>query len=258
MEFKISNFPITKNGLDKIDSSPLDYWYNYLRPDREDYVKSNKTIFDEAFRLSVFNFEKFKNTYIRSPKIDKRSQIGKSEYLALLNIAEKQFKILLEELDYDTILSMRNAVLNHATSSKLCLEDKLNTKIDYHEKESGAVIKFKPNFINPMGIIVNLSSTDDASNYNFSKECWNFRHDKRAAIYIDGTGINDMVFITVESKAPYKIGIRYLDEKSINFGRETYLKNCQTYAECLKSGVWIGIEPSIVEGSLPNWVFNKF
>ncbi len=119
------------------------------------------------------------------------------------------------------------------------------------------MVKFKPHFVNPKGIIVNLTSTKDATIENFKKECWNFRNDKKAALYIDGTGIENMVFITIETTAPYKIALRYLDERSVNFGRETYLKNCTTYAECCKSGVWYGLDNKITECSLPEWVFNK-
>lgn len=257
MQFQISDHPITKHGLDLIDSSPLDYWHNYINPEREDYVPSAKTIFDKALVMAVFNFDKFKFSYIRSPKIDKRSQVGKSEYLALLNAAEKTNKILLEEQDYDNILVMRENIYNHKTASKLCAEDKLNAKIEYQEKKSGVLIKFTPNYLNPVGIIVNLSPTDDATDDNFSKECWKFRHDKKAAIQMDGSKLDSMVFITVETKAPHKIGIRYIDDRSLDFGRETYLRNCQTYAECLRSGIWTGLNPSIIEGGLPNWVFNK-
>lgn len=248
---------ITKHGLDKIDISPLDYWFNYINPDRLPYVKSSQTLFDEAFRLSVFNFDKFKFSYVIMPEIDRRTNIGKSEYQSILETATKQQKLLLDASDYDTILKMRKAILNHSTASKLCIEDKLNAKFDFHEKNSNVVVKFKPHFVNPNGVIVNLTSTKDATLENFQKECWNFRHDKKAALYIDGTGIENMVFITVETSAPYKIGIRYLDERSVNLGRETYLKNCETYSECLKSGIWYGLDSRIVECSLPEWAFNK-
>jgi len=248
---------ITKHGLDKIDSSPLDYWYHYLRPDKEEYIPSKDTLFDNAFRLAVFNFDKFKFLYVKHPVLDLRTTIGKSEFQSLTDTAKKLGKLLITEPDYDKVIQMREGILKHQTASKLCLEDKLNVKIEHHEKQSDVIIKFTPHFVNPIGVIVNLSSTDDASDSNFQKEAWNFRHDKRAAIYMDGTKLRDMVFITVEKNAPFKIAVRYLDDRSVEFGRETYLKNCATYAECCKTGVWIGIDPKITESSLPSWAFNK-
>lgn len=248
---------ITRHGLDKIDSSPLDYWFHYLNPDKPDYVPDKNTLFDNALRLAVFNFDKFKFIYSKIPKLNLKTNIGKSEFSSLTEVANNTGKLLISEPDYNKIILMRNEILKHPTASKLCLDDKLNVKIEYHEKQSDVIIKFTPHYVNPIGIIINLSSTDDASESNFQKEAWNFRHDKRAAIYMDGTKLTDMVFITVEKNAPFKIAVRYLDDRSVNFGRETYLKNCKTYAECIKTGIWIGIDPKITESSLPNWAFNK-
>lgn len=248
---------ITKHGLDKIDSSPLDYWFHYINPDKPDYTPSEKTLFDNALRLSVFNFDKFKFLYMVVPKIDKRSAIGKSEFASLVSLSEKSGKILIEKQDYNKIILMREEILKHQTAKNLCLEDRQNVTSEYHEKQSGVVIKFKPHFVNPIGVIVNLSSSKDISLHNFQKECWDFRNDKKAAIQMDGSGIDSMVFVTIEDEPPFKITVRYLDDRSVNLGRETYLRNCETYAECMESGIWIGPESKIVECSLPEWAFNR-
>jgi hypothetical protein len=248
---------ITRHGLDKIDSSPLDYWFHYLNPYKPEYVPDKNTLFDNAFRLAVFNFDKFKFLYSKIPKLNLKTNIGKAEFESLTEAANSTGKLLISDSDYNKIILMRNEILKHPTASKLCQEDKLNGKFEHHEKQSDVIIKFTPHYVNPIGVIVNLSSTDDACENNFQKEAWNFRHDKRAAIYMDGTGLNNMVFITVEKSEPFKVGVRYLDQRSIDLGRETYLKNCATYAECCKTGVWVGIDPKITESSLPEWAFKN-
>lgn len=249
------NTAISKSGLDKIDSSPLDYWYHYLRPDRDSYEAGKQTIFDNALRLCVFSYREFKTKYVRTPTIDKRSNVGKAEFAALLRKAEMSNQILLSEDDYDKIISMSQAIKKHPTAGVLCGSGKIGMPVRFEEENTGAIIKFKPHFIHDNEIIVNLNSSKDVSLSKFQLECWNFRHDKKAYIQMTGLNLSAMVFLSIETEAPFKIGLRYLGERTVDFGRETVIKNCETYISCLESGIWPGIEEKITPSELPDWVF---
>jgi len=257
IDYYNDNAAISKSGLDKIDISPLDYWWKYLRPEREPYTPDKQTLFDNALRCAVFEPKKFASKYVKIPNLNKSTTIGKSEFASLTRAAEQNAQLLLTSSEYDSIIAMQAAILKHITARELCTNGRVGIPDRFEEKNTGAPIKFKPHFICSHGMVVNLTSTKDASLSNFQKEAGNFRHDKKAVIQMEGTGCDGMAFISVEAEAPYKIGIRYLDDRSILLGRETVVRNCETYLNCLDSGLWPGFDTKIVPASLPTWYFKN-
>lgn len=247
---------ISKSGLDKIDSSPLDYWWHYLRPDREGYVKDKQTLFDDALRMAVFEPKLFAQKYVRMPELNMRTNIGKSEYASLNSTADKLGQLLLTASEFDTIRKMQSAIMEHKTTKMLCGGGRIGVPVKY-EHETGAQIKFVPHWIHGDGIIVHLMSSKDASMENFRKEAWNFRHDKKAYIQMNGLNLDSMAFVIIEPEPPHKIGIYYLDDKSILYGRETVVRNCETYLSCLASNKWPGFSEKLESTSLPDWAFKR-
>jgi len=250
------NPTISKHGLDLIDKSPLDYYWRYLNPNRKPYVPDKQTIFDQALRCLIFEPSRFFEKYVKSPKIDKRVNEGKAEFAALQASVQANNLIILSASDYDVIQAMTQALENHKTVSLLLSNGNVGMPSLFTEKKSGAVIEFKPHWLTGE-IIVNLTSTDDASMGNFQKEAVKFKHYKKAAIQVDALDAAAMVFITVERTEPYKIGIHKLDDRAFLFGREEYIRNCSVYIECLNNGDWPGLPEKITNVSLPEWAYNK-
>jgi len=248
---------ISKSGLDKIDISPLDYWWKYLRPDREPYTPDKQTLFDNALRMAVFEPKLFAQKYVKVPNLNRSTTIGKSEYNSLTAAAESNGQLLLSATDFDTIRTMQDAIFKHPTAKMLCSAGNIGIPVRFEEANTGATIKFNPHWIHSHGIIVHLMSTKDASFNNFQKEAGNFRHDKKAVIQMEGTRLDGMAFINIEPEAPYKIGIRHMDDRSLAFGRETIIRNCETYLSCLASGKWPGFDERIIPASLPEWIFRQ-
>jgi len=245
---------VSKSGLDKIDISPLDYWWKYLRPDREPYVADAKTLFDDALRCAVFEPKLFAHKYVKGPTLNKTTSVGKSEWAFLERHASTNGLLILSATEYDTIQKMRDAITKHPTAKILCGAGTIGTPTKFEQSETGAPIKFRPHFVHSGGIIVHLMSTKDASLNNFQKEAGNFRHDKKAIIQMEGLKLDGMAFINIEQDAPYKIGLRFMDDRSLIFGRETVIRNCETYLQCLASGDWYGLEEKVIPASLPEWM----
>lgn len=246
---------ISKTGLDYIDHSPLDYWFKFVSPEREPYVEDKKTFFNKALRLAVTDFSEFQDEYVKISNINARTTIGKAELASLKKLAESNCQKLIEAEKYNTIVNMRASIMNHSAASVLFSKGKTGSVEKLTEPESGAVIVFNPHWIYKNELSVNVLSTSDASAENFSKEAFNMNLHKKAAIHIDGCGVQNVVFLMVEEKPPYKVQLHTLDNKSIELGRETVVKNCKTLVECLKSGKWPGLPEKIEPVSLPAWAF---
>jgi exodeoxyribonuclease VIII len=65
------------------------------------------------------------------------------------------------------------------------------------------------------------------------------------------------VFIAVEKKPPYAVGVYVLDEESMALGAAKYRANLNTYAECLANDNWPGYGDKVQTISVPAWSKNR-
>lgn len=68
---------------------------------------------------------------------------------------------------------------------------------------------------------------------------------------------NHFIFIAVEKKPPYAVGVYKLDEESVDLGRAVYRADLKRYAECLANDNWPGYGDKIQTISVPGWHANK-
>lgn len=252
---------LTKHAIDLLCKSPLDYWWHYENPERPAYVESADSKFDKALRYSVFNSEDtFRSTYITVQKDwDFRSKTDRAEYATMVRTASEKEQIFMISKDFNKVLQMSSALLNHPIASKLIAKSVTINDCSLHT--DGVNILFKPHALHP-GFghgcnLINLTHTKDASESGFSKSADMFGWHRKAAIQIDGTDAIEMIFIVCEDKEPFNIGVYVLDERALDFGRQNYKEAIERYKESVASGVWAGVSPSIVTAGLPEWAYKK-
>jgi hypothetical protein len=254
---------ISKSGLDKIESSPLDYWWHYLRPEREPHKPTEAMIFGTAVHSAILEPNEFQKTYVVMPPINKRTNIGKAEFASLTSMCESNGQVLIDPTEYSDVLRMRDAIFKHPTAKLLFQNGIAEQTFMFQESNTGAKCKIRPDWLdNTSGLVVDLKTTEDATPNGFAKSAWEYKYYKQDPFYLDGLEAcgNDragFVFVNIEKTEPFKIGIHYLDGKSRQLGRDEYLRNCETYVKCLENGIWKGYEEKISEVSLPAWAFNK-
>lgn len=246
---------ISKTGLDKIEVSPLDYWYSFVNPYANPYVPNSDTVFNEALRMAFFDPTEFSKKYVKMPLLNKRTAIGKSELANLSEITQQNNQILLSSSDYDLIAVLISELQKNKCLGILKQHGKIGEPTRFIDGDSGAVIKFRPHYMQEGIFVLDLATTDKSNQDSFIKEVNNFKLHKRAAIQLDGTGCSNFIFIRVEKTEPYKIGIHTLEQRAIEYGRLKYKQNAKTYAECLASDNWKGLSETINEVSLPEWIY---
>jgi len=245
---------ITKHGLDLILKSPKQYWYHYLREDRDEYVPSAATVFDNALRASVLDYAEFKRLYVRKPKYNRTKMLEKHDDDVLIATCAANNQFLIPADRYDSILAMTAAICEHATCKILLNSGNVGETTEFCHPESEAVISVKPHWISDTGLIVNLTSTKDTE--TTAKDAALFNRHRKAAILMDLFHM-PVVFVVIEEKPPYNIQVSVLNDRSIQLGREEYIAASKLYMECMGSGKWGGVSEEIKTISLPEWVFNK-
>jgi hypothetical protein len=105
-------------------------------------------------------------------------------------------------------------------------------------------LKCKLDFVCPeLKVIVDLKSTQDPSEYEWSWSAGKLGYHRQKAMYIDMMELRygerfDFLFGAVRSKPPYDSHVYRLGEKSTSKGREEYMRLIEQYAERKQSGDW--------------------
>lgn len=249
---------IGKSGLDLVNRSPKHFWERYLNPDAPEEKQTPALLLGSLVHCLILEPQKFSRRYeIIPPDTSKRG--GEWEKFK----GKHQHKQLIDAADYERAQAMNAAIRNHPEAARLLkLEDGIAEKPMWaHDPVTGVLVKSKPDFYNTkLRALVDVKTTADASYSKFSRDVHNFRYHVQDAFYTDvaawsGTPVLGFAFIAVEKEPPYEVAVYVLDDDSREFGRAAYREDLNTYAACLKSGLWYGYDRNIKSMRLPPWAF---
>jgi hypothetical protein len=265
---------ISKSGLDKIAKSPA-HFHAYLSETRPAKEETPAMRLGSAIHCAILEPSEFPNRYAflddaqivaeiggGNPRVTTKYKAYKAAF-ELDNIG----KTVLTAAEYQACQGMRASVLAHPTAAKLLnAPGRAEQTYLFTEPLSGASVKIRPDWTAELDsdvYIVDVKSTEDASPKEFARSAVNFNYPKQAALYVDGyelaTGVKPEAFvlIAVEKVAPYNVALYFADDELLQLGREQYRANCQTYADCIASGVWPGYGDEVNNLKLPAYAFNK-
>lgn len=174
-------------------------------------------------------------------------------------------RIILSPEQWDQLHAMANAVHSHPAAGALLTgcPGEAEKSVYWNDATTGVLCRCRPDWWRDDNVIVDLKTTEDASPEGFAKSMANYRYDVQAAYYLDGIQKatrkrpKAFVFIAVEKKPPYGVGVYVLDSDSLELGRAQYQHDLRIYAECVRTGEWPGYGDKIQTISLPAWHANK-
>jgi exodeoxyribonuclease VIII len=247
---------ISKSGLDLIAKAPALYYERYLNPERPKERKTPALVEGNAFHVLTLEFPKFAHHFIVKPKFTGSGSVAKSEAFDL----EHADKSIITMEQYDQIKRMRDAVLSHPIASQLLRNGVAERTLKWDDLATGAHCKCRQDwFDNDSNFIVDLKSTEDASQAGFERSSFKYRYHVQAPMYFDGSLLNNItpngfIFIAVEKSSPYLVNVFYATEEMMQYGREVYRNDLRTYLECKRNNSWPGYEPQAKPLNLPGWV----
>ena len=244
---------INCSGLKLIaQKTPLHFKYQQTAP----RVETKALILGSAIHCATLEPTEYRERYIVAPQIDKRTKEGKAAFSEL----EASGKIVLSHDDDELIYSVSQAVRNHKTASRLLTNG--NAEVAVFGDIDGLKVKCKCDYLRENVAIIDLKTTEDASQKGFMKSVLNYGYHQQAAFYMDvmksiGSPIEAFVFVVVEKSAPYAVGIYELDNAYIEMGRVLNQRAMDTYRECLETGNWYGYSNDIELLSPPSWAIKQ-
>jgi hypothetical protein len=213
-----------------------------------------------AFHAALLEPDRFKDAYVIAPVIDKRTKVGKQAWEDF--VREHSGKEAIDAESYELVLKMADAVHKHPTAKKLLTGGVAEQSVFWRCPVTDVLCKCRPDYlIEKKGIVVDIKTTYDASEFAFKKSIAKYGYHLQTAFYLEGVGINlgrvlsDFVHVVVEKTPPYAVGIYVLDDVSIAEAAKEIKRLLDIYSNCLKTNQWPGYPDTIQNVTIPAYLF---
>jgi len=241
---------ISKHGLDQIQEAPARYWFEKQHPP----PATPAMILGSALHTLVLEPDKFDSEYCKDMYGGSRSkealawraaqqEVGRT----CINDKTDTEKGVYGVSDWDRLHLMRDSVLANPIAAALLDGEGHNEMSMYWvDPQYKRLCRARADRYNAdHNLMIDLKSAADASYSGFQRAVNDYRYDVQDAFYQDGgrlcgLHVEGMVFIAVEKKPPYLTACYMITPEWRAIGRQKYMRNLDTYNECLESGEWPG------------------
>lgn len=203
--------------------------------------------FGSAFHACVLEPEVFDEDYAVFEG-DKRKKDDKARFEEMVASG----KTIITADDFDTITAMAVSIRNHDVARGLLANGMAEQSVFWTDKETDTECKCRPDWWDG-NTLIDLKTTDDASPAGFARSVVNYGYHTQSAFYQAGTGADRFIFIAVEKKPPYAIGVYVLDDIALEEGWRKVSAALSYWKACTETGFYPAYQDEIVTLSLPIW-----
>ena len=214
---------------------------------------SSALVMGGCFHSMVLEPECLDEEYaVKPPDIDGKSPLTKyyKETFAAMQ-EERPDAQWLKPDEWKTCLGMAEAVLSNPVYTHYASDIEAIAEGTGYFNYNGASAKVRPDLYTSDGTIIDLKSTQDASEAGFRKSCRTFGYNFQACWYLEamralGLPAKQFIFIISEKSPPYLTASYALTESEIDRQKPRMQKACEIWATCMDSGVWPGYPEEVV------------
>jgi exodeoxyribonuclease VIII len=200
---------------------------------------------------------------IKPNEIDGKSPLTKyyKETFAEMQ-AERPDAQWLKADDWKTCIGMAEAVLGNPVYTHYASDVEAIAEGSGYFDYNGAKCKVRPDLYTSDGTIIDLKSTQDASEAGFRKSVRNFGYDFQSCYYMEamralGLPARQFIFVCVEKSPPYLTATYTLTASEIDRQKPRMQKACTIWATCMETGVWPGYPQEVVTLDLSRYGDNQ-
>ena len=247
------------SALVEILKSPKHYYHRISNP----HVPTASLEFGTALHAALLEPQRFAETYIVSPKFDRRTKEGKADAAAW----EEAHKgaVSVDEAELKKLQGMQKAVLEHSGAKKLLSKCYVEMSYFWTDEDTGFQCRVRPDVLalDDQGDVIaaiDVKSTSNASKDKFQKSVMDYGYDLNAAFYSDAIerAIGRRVpyyFLAVESAEPYGVALYKAGQSMLDVGRDKYRSALQLLQWCRENDRWPSYQPfgEYEDLEIPEW-----
>lgn len=261
-----SNPAVSKSNLHLIERTPRYYkWYmdNPVEP-----TESMK--FGTAFHKYILEPETFWDEVAVQPILNLRTNEGKAQKQAFMEMCEQEGKTDITQAQYETILKMSESLKSDGYSQVL-IAGEHEKSFYWTDKLTGIDCKCRPDSFRKIGdriLIVDFKTCSSAEYNAIQRDVSKYGYDLQAYMYCKGVSENlnvpmdkiDFMFVFICKEAPYMTNIMQADEFVIERGETLFREYIGTLKYCRETDNWYGYNgkdgrPNIL--SLPKYLIKE-
>jgi len=247
---------ISKSGLDVVAQSLLHFHYS-LGVLEDDPTPTQ--IIGRAFHVITLEPDLTDDKIVVLPDHgDMRSSTNRKLREAWL-ADEGRGRQPLKEVDYNTVIAMRDSVHAHPAARKLMRKGRSEVTAVWTDPATGLRAKARADRLVEMdGVFVDLKSALSAAPDEFRRAAANNRYHVQDAFYSrafeeNGVHISNFVFVVCEKTPPYAVACYQLDDTARMRGEQLYMREMRLLADAIEHDRWPGYSSKVEDLSLPKW-----
>lgn len=251
---ELQTHPISWSRLKHYDKSPAHFLEAWLNPPEPTPAMT----LGSALHCLVLEPGKFEARYVVAPEgIDRRTKDGKAAWAEFE--AGAKGKAILTAEQMEQAQGMAQAIQTSGVAQKmLALCDRREDTIHWEDSLTGLPCKGVIDAWGAKGFVVDIKTTDDASDRAFARAVANYQYHGQAAFYMDGLRENgrepkNFFFIVVEKNPPHGVRTFMCGADMLSAGRGLYMRLLERHAECVAAGEWPGYPEEVAALELPAW-----
>lgn len=252
---------VSRSGLMDLLRSPQHFWYKHLSGLAE-HEETNALKIGTAFHCLLLEPSLFNDKVLVWSGAPRNTKEGKAEYADALENANG--RVIIKQSEFDQLKFMAQSIKDQPAAGKLINSSgKVEASFFYHDQTHDVMAKARPDFWREDGIVIDLKTTVDASEDEFSKSIANYGYDVQAFMQMEavervtGNRPQAFVFIAVEKEPPYACAFYQADEDLLRCGEYRYHMLMEKYASCYKSGKWPGYGSLVRPIGPPEWFVKR-
>lgn len=248
---------VSKTWLDDINLSPWHCYARHLDPKRPAPKEKQGQLEGNLAHCAILEPNEFNKRYVVGPSVNRNTKIWKSF------VDENPGRIAIQVDQYDAAMRQAESVRSLPDVRDALDRGRPEVSAFWTDPETGVRCRCRPDWVHECdesGVIeLDVKTYSSASANEFRRQVARKRYDVQAAFYSEGYAaasdriVLGFVFVAVETDHPFAANAFMLDEDSIESGRQKYLQNLRTYAECARTNTWPGYSTGIDIIRLPQW-----
>ncbi len=241
---------VSKTTLDHVRSSPAQVPWSKEAP--EDPDGKDALVMGDAMHAMLLEPVRFTEEYlVVTGEVERRSNAGKARWAAIQAEAQAENKQIILPDDHKKLILMRDSVMAHPEARALMeMDGDAEPSLYWTDEETGLLCRCRPDkAIQSANIMVDVKTTADMT--KFWRSVMEYRYYVQDPFYSEGwrnvigTAPDKFLFLVVSTSlncGRYPVKVIELTDNYRAIGTRKYREDLRTYAECLATKSWPGIE----------------
>lgn len=251
-EYHKDRTAISSSGIKKLRQSPAHFYSAYLDPDTEKKKPTPAMEFGTLVHALVLEPETVKEVCaeLSSTTVKKFSE---AEKIAQSILKHPAASVIAKRIGEPELTVFWNEPIEMDDGSTLTVRCK--ARFDWIVRPCKAL---------PSGLILDVKTTTDASQKEFSRNAYNLGYHIQAALYVRAAEVafntagTPFIFLAAEKEAPFGVVAYRAGNAMLDAGKREYTRLLKLYLNCRTSNVWPCYDQSIQTLELPTWAKENY